>query len=41
MTVGAILQASKGHVPTLFGSRIVEDWKWTSRAHPDDDQLRC
>jgi 4-hydroxyacetophenone monooxygenase len=31
---------SAGAVPTLFGSRIVDYWKWTSRANPDDYQLR-
>jgi 4-hydroxyacetophenone monooxygenase len=29
-------QNTAGDVPTLYGFRIVDYWKWTSRANPDD-----
>ncbi|RAV03872.1 flavin-containing monooxygenase [Mycolicibacter senuensis] len=31
---------SAGSVPTLYGSRIVDYWKWTNRPNPDDYELR-
>jgi 4-hydroxyacetophenone monooxygenase len=31
---------SAGAVPTLYGSRIVDYWKWTNRPNPDDYELR-
>jgi 4-hydroxyacetophenone monooxygenase len=31
---------SAGTVPTLYGSRIVEYWKWTNRPNPDDYEIR-
>ena len=33
-------QNSAGTVPTLYGGRIVDYWKWTNRPNPDDYKLR-
>lgn len=32
---------STGTVPTLYGGRLVDYWKWTSRVNPDDYDLRA
>lgn len=29
-----------GHVPTLYGFRIFDYWRWTNRPNPDDYELR-
>jgi len=31
---------SAGTVPTLYGFRIADYWKWTNRPDPDDYELR-
>ena len=33
-------QNSAGTVPTLYGFRIVDYWKWTNRPDPDDYELQ-
>ena len=38
--VASYYKNSEGTVPTLFGSRIVDYWKWTNRPNPDDYELR-
>jgi 4-hydroxyacetophenone monooxygenase len=38
--VGSYYRNSTGAVPTLYGFRIVDYWKWTSRANPDDYEVR-
>lgn len=34
--VASYYKNSSGDVPTLYGFRIVDYWKWTRRANPDD-----
>jgi 4-hydroxyacetophenone monooxygenase len=31
---------ASGHVPTLYGFRIFDYWRWTNRPNPDDYELR-
>lgn len=38
--VASYYRNSAGTVPTLYGSRIVDYWKWTYRPNPEDYQLR-
>lgn len=38
--VASYYKNSAGMVPTLYGFRIVDYWKWTNRPNPDDYELR-
>ncbi|HEY9304408.1 MAG TPA: NAD(P)/FAD-dependent oxidoreductase [Mycobacterium sp.] len=38
--VASYYRNSTGAVPTLYGLRIVDYWKWTSRANPEDYEIR-
>jgi 4-hydroxyacetophenone monooxygenase len=38
--VGSYYRNSTGAVPTLYGFRIVDYWKWTNRPNPEDYELR-
>jgi 4-hydroxyacetophenone monooxygenase len=31
---------SKGELPTLYGFRIFDYWRWTRHPNPDDYELR-
>ncbi|MED5814406.1 NAD(P)/FAD-dependent oxidoreductase [Mycolicibacterium sp. 050232] len=37
--VASYYKNSEGRVPSLYGFRIADYWKWTSRANPDDYDL--
>jgi 4-hydroxyacetophenone monooxygenase len=30
-----------GDVPSLYGFRIFDYWRWTNRPNPEDYELRC
>jgi 4-hydroxyacetophenone monooxygenase len=38
--VASYYKNATGAVPSLYGFRIVDYWKWTSRVNPDDYELR-
>jgi 4-hydroxyacetophenone monooxygenase len=38
--VASYYRNSTGAVPTLYGFRIVDYWKWTSRPNPEDYEIR-
>ena len=38
--VASYYKNAAGKVPTLYGFRIVDYWKWTNRPNPDDYELR-
>jgi 4-hydroxyacetophenone monooxygenase len=38
--VASYYRNSTGAVPTLYGSRIVDYWKWTNRPNPEDYEMR-
>jgi 4-hydroxyacetophenone monooxygenase len=38
--VASYYRNSAGAVPTLYGFRIVDYWKWTSRPNPEDYEMR-
>lgn len=37
--VSSYYRNSRGNVPSLFGARIVDLWRWTRRVDPDDYDL--